>query len=81
VDVLRHSLPILMCYKPEGRGFQTRLGELLFSIYLTLPAELGSEIHSASDRNEYKKEKNVSGSRARPVRRADNLTAICEPIV
>jgi hypothetical protein len=36
----------------------------------------------AADRNEYQKKKRVFlESRARPVRMADNLTAICEPIV
>jgi hypothetical protein len=44
-----------------------------FSIYLIL---------SASKRNEYEKQKNnVSGEKTRPVLKADNLTAICEPIV
>jgi hypothetical protein len=39
-------------------------------------------VYSASNRNEYQKQKNnVSGSRARPVRRADNLTAVFEPSV
>jgi hypothetical protein len=31
------------------------------SIYLILPAALGPGVHSASDRNEYEKKKNVSG--------------------
>jgi hypothetical protein len=38
---------------------------------LILPAALGPEIHSACGRNEYQKQKN----------KADNLAAICEPIV
>jgi hypothetical protein len=51
------------------------------SIYLILAAALGPGVHSVSNRSDYKKEKNnVSGSRALPVLRADNLTAICEPI-
>jgi hypothetical protein len=51
-------------------------------IYLILPAELGLEVYSASNRNEYQnQEKNVSGSRVRPVSSADNVTAICAPIV
>jgi hypothetical protein len=46
-----------LCYKPEGRGFESR-GEWLLSIYLTLLAALGP----ASNRNEYRKHKNnVSG--------------------
>jgi hypothetical protein len=32
-------------------------GELIFSIYLILPAILGPVVHSASNRNEYQKEK------------------------
>jgi hypothetical protein len=37
--------------------------------------------YSASNRNEYQKQKIMFlGSKARPVRKADNLTAICEPI-
>jgi hypothetical protein len=52
-------------YKTGGRGFD-------FSIYLILPAALGPGIYSACNRNEYQKQKNnVSGNRARPVRRDD----------
>jgi hypothetical protein len=51
-----------------------------FSIYPIFSAALGPGVYSASNRNEYQKQKNyVSGSRARPVRRDDNLTAICVP--
>jgi hypothetical protein len=43
-----------LCYKPEGRGFETRLGELFFfSIYLIFPAALGPAVYSASNINEY----------------------------
>jgi hypothetical protein len=43
---------------------------------------LGLVVYSASNRNEYQKKKNMSlASKERPVRRADNLTAICEPFV
>jgi hypothetical protein len=53
-----------------------------FSIYLRLQAALRHGVHSASNINEYQMQKiNVSGSRAWPVRRADDLTAVCEPIV
>jgi hypothetical protein len=39
-----------VCYKPEGRRFKA------------LPAALGPGVHSASNRNEYQKQKNnVSG--------------------
>jgi hypothetical protein len=53
-----------------------------FFIYIILPAALGPGVHSASNRNEYQKIKiKFLGNRARPVRKADNLTAICEPTV
>jgi hypothetical protein len=49
-------------YKPEGCRFETQWGELIFSIYLILPAALGPGVYSASNRNEYQKQKNsVSG--------------------
>jgi hypothetical protein len=36
-----------------------------FSIYLILPATLGPRVHSASNRNEYQKQKNnVSGEQS-----------------
>jgi hypothetical protein len=52
------------------------------SIYLIFKAALGPGVYSASNRNEYHKQKKMFlGSRARPVRKADNLTVICEPTV
>jgi hypothetical protein len=61
---------------------RTRWGEYIFSIYLILPASLSPRVYSAPNRNEYRKHKNnsVSGE-VRRVRRADNFTAICQPIV
>jgi hypothetical protein len=54
----------------------------VFSICLILPAALGPGVYSASDRNEYQKQERVFlGSKVRPVRKIDNLTAICEPTV
>jgi citrate lyase synthetase len=51
-------------------------------MYLILPAALGPGIHSASNRNEYQKQKNnISASKARLVLKDDNLTAICEQTV
>jgi hypothetical protein len=50
-----------LCYKPEGRGFDTLWGEWIFLIYRTLLAALGPRVHSSSNRNEYQKQKNVSG--------------------
>jgi hypothetical protein len=63
-----------LSYNPGGRGFETRWGEWISSIYLILPVALDPGDYSTSKRNELE-------SRARPVRKADNLTAICEPIV
>jgi hypothetical protein len=47
-----------ICYKLEGRGFETKWGKLIFSIYLILPAALGPGVYSAYDRDEYQKQKN-----------------------
>jgi hypothetical protein len=69
-------------YKPECHGFETRRDERISLIYIMLPTILGPGVHSASNRNEYQKQtNNVSGSKAWPVRRADKLEAICEPVV
>jgi hypothetical protein len=55
---------------------------IFFLIYLILLVALDPEVYSASNRNEYQKQKNnVSWSRPQPMRRAGNLTAISEPIV
>jgi hypothetical protein len=51
-----------LCYKLEGHGFEIRCGELIFSIYLIPLAALGPGVYSASNRNQYQKQKNnVSG--------------------
>jgi hypothetical protein len=52
----------LVIVKLEGHGFETRWTECIFSVYLILPAALGPGVYSASNRNEYQKQKNnVSG--------------------
>jgi hypothetical protein len=52
----------ILCYKPEGRGYEIRWGEWMFSTYLILLVELGPGVYSESNRNEYQKQKNnVSG--------------------
>jgi hypothetical protein len=50
------------------------------SVCLILSTALGPEVYSISNRNEYQRLKCL-GSKSRPERKADNLTAICEPIV
>jgi hypothetical protein len=51
---------------------------LNFSIDLILPASLWPGVDSASNRNEYQES---SWAKGRPARKADNLIAICEPII
>jgi hypothetical protein len=46
-----------LCYKTEGRWFNSPSGNTIFSNYLILPAALGSGVYSASYRNEYQKQK------------------------
>jgi hypothetical protein len=46
-----------LCCKPEGHRFKTQSGELIFSIYLILLAAQGPGDYSASNRNEYQKQK------------------------
>jgi hypothetical protein len=57
-------------------GVRFPMRALDFSIHLILPAALLSTqpLTEMSTRN-------IPGGKGRPVRRADNLTAICEPIV
>jgi hypothetical protein len=52
---------------------------VFFSIYLILLAVLGPGVYWASNRNEYQKV--FLEGKARPLRKADNLAAIWEPIV
>jgi hypothetical protein len=80
---LRGSVVVeALCYESEGLGFETQWDELIFSIYLILPAVLDPGVYSASNRNHYQNQKNNGpGSRARPLLKAGNLTVICEPFV
>jgi hypothetical protein len=49
-------------YKPEGHVFESRWGEWIVSIYLIHLGALGPGVYSASNWNEYQKQKNnVSG--------------------
>jgi hypothetical protein len=44
--------------KLESRGLETPWNELIFLIYVILPAELDPGVYSASSKNEYRKQKN-----------------------
>jgi hypothetical protein len=47
----------VLCYKPEGDGFETRWHKWIFSIYLILPAALDPGVYSALIRDVYQKQK------------------------
>jgi hypothetical protein len=47
-----------LCYKPEGRWFDTRRGEIISLIYVIFPVALGHVVYSASNTNEYQKQNN-----------------------
>jgi hypothetical protein len=52
----------VQCCKPEGHEFETWWGEWISLIYVILLATLGPGVYSASNRDEYQKQKNtVSG--------------------
>jgi hypothetical protein len=63
----------MKCISGAGHGNQRREN---------VRRDLGPGVYSASSRNEYHKQKIMFlGSKARPVTKADNLVAICEPTV
>jgi hypothetical protein len=47
----------LLCYKSEYRGFETRSGKRMSSICVILPAPIVLGVYSASNRNEYQRQK------------------------
>jgi hypothetical protein len=68
-----------LCYKPEGSGFETLLGDFFLN-YLILPAlRFTQPLTEMSTGN--RKIIMFLGSKMRRVRRADNVAFICEPIV
>jgi hypothetical protein len=64
----------VLCYKLEGRGFDSRWGSLVF-----FSAPNPSSHTMAPGFSQPVRE--MSTCKARPAFKADNLTAICEPIV
>jgi hypothetical protein len=68
-----------LSYKLEGRWFVSQWGEYVFFNLPNPSSALGPGVYPASNRNECQRQKNnFYGSRARPVRKADNLAAICD---
>jgi hypothetical protein len=69
-----------LCYKPEGNVFDTQWGE-----FLNLPNLSGRTrpcgLHSLERSTTNIKTIMFLESKVRPVRRADNLTPMCEPIL
>jgi hypothetical protein len=59
----------VLCYKPEGCGFETRWGNLILSIYQIRLAVLSLVVYQPLTKVR---------TRARPMHEVDNLTAICE---
>jgi hypothetical protein len=68
-----------LCYKLEGRGFDSLSGHCIFKLNWSFQLHCGPGVDSASNRNQY--QESSWGVKVRPERKADNLTAICEPIV
>jgi hypothetical protein len=56
---------------PEGRSLDTRWGEWILFNLPNPSSRTRPWVYSASNRNDYQKQKN----------NADNLAAVCEPIV
>jgi hypothetical protein len=63
-----------LCYKPEGRDFDSRFFNLPNPSSRTMALESTQPLIEMSARN-------LPGGKGRPARKADNLTAICNPIV
>jgi hypothetical protein len=70
-----------LCYKQDCRLFDSRWGYWIFCFNLPNPSSRtnGPGVDSARNRNEY--QKFSRRSKARPERKDDNLTDICEVIV
>jgi hypothetical protein len=80
VEVARSSVVVkAMCYKPKGRGFDTRCDSIIYLIpWPHYALEFTQPVTQMSTRNI--KIIMFLGSKVRLVRRDDNLTAIYELI-
>jgi hypothetical protein len=67
----------VLCYKPEGLGTESRRGGFL---NLPNPSSRTMVLGSTQPLTEMST-RNIPLGKGRPVRKADSLTAICEPIV
>jgi hypothetical protein len=72
-------LSIKEWYKPEGRGFDSR-GHWISFFNWPNPSSRNMALGSTQLLTEMSTS-NLPGGKVRPVRKVDNLTAICEPIV
>jgi hypothetical protein len=68
-----------LCYKPEGHGFDSRGGHWIFVFNWSTPSSRITALGSTQPVTEISM-RNLCGGKGRPARKADNLTAICEPI-
>jgi hypothetical protein len=66
-----------LCYKPEGREFQSRRNYIFF-FNLPNPFSHTMTLGSTQSLTEMRTKK-LRGGKRRPARKADDLTAICEP--
>jgi hypothetical protein len=69
-----HLLCALPCYRSRDRD----LMRWIFSVTCSFQPHCGPGV---DNRNEYQESSRGGGGKGRPVRKADNLTAICEQIV
>jgi hypothetical protein len=79
---IRHAVARLveeLCYKSEGRGFESRRDYWIF-FNLPNPSSSTMALGFTQPVTELSTRKYFWG-KARPARKAANLTAICEPIV
>jgi hypothetical protein len=67
-----------ICYETEGRGFDSR--QDLWGFHLTQSFQLYFGHESTQPLTEMST-RNLLGAKGKPVRKADNLTAICVSIV
>jgi hypothetical protein len=68
-----------LSYKLEGRGFKSRGGHCFF-FNVPIPSSRIMTLVSTRPVTEMSA-RNLSGGKEGPLRKADNLTTICQPIV